>query len=178
MSGPLVKSLTLLSALLLTSAQLATFPRRLRRGSVSLDNEGGNGPQFAVRAKGEFGRARQLDSLSVSMTAASISFSLDLEPAAMEFDIEDETSMAAVTPTYYPSYVPTEKSFFASVSTATTTHYITFLLANIYSHSSTKCTRRFFCRHNARHSSSTDRDAFLLANIHSNGSTHCTGHSL
>ena len=109
MSGHLVRSLTLLSTLLMASSQLATFPKRLRRGSAALDIEEGNELQFAVNVKGEFGRARQLDSFSMSMTVTSISLSLDLEPAAMEFNFEEETSMATVTPTYYPSYVPTEK---------------------------------------------------------------------
>lgn len=107
MSGHLLNCLILLSTL--ASAQLATFPKRLRRGSAALNVEEGNELQVVANFKGEFGRARQLDSFSMSMTITSISLSLDLEPAAMEFDIKDGTSMATVAPTYYPSYVPTEK---------------------------------------------------------------------
>jgi hypothetical protein len=105
MSPTFVKSITLLSTVLLVSAQLSTLPRRLRRGSLTAVEQS-NELDFAAEEK-EFGRERQLENFSLSM---SMSLSVDLEPAGMDFSELDTASMPVdeeSSPTYQPSYWPT-----------------------------------------------------------------------
>lgn len=100
-----MKCITLVSTLLLASAQLSTFPRRLRRGALSSSQEK------------EFGR--QLEDMSMSLSMPS-SMSVDLTPAGMDFlpvDFgEEETASVPEVEltTSEPSYYPTV-SFFGVV---------------------------------------------------------------
>lgn len=93
--------------MLLVSAQLSTLPRRLRRGSLTAVEQS-NELDFAAEEK-EFGRERHLENFSLSMPM-SMSLSVDLEPAGMDFSELDTASMPVdeeSSPTYQPSYWPT-----------------------------------------------------------------------
>ena len=102
----------LLSTMLLASAQLSTIPRRLRRGSAAKEQEFQR--YNFVNEEDEFGRARDLEGLSFSM---SVSMSVDLTQSGMDFlpvvfDDDDDTedndpSETTLAPSYWPTYYPT-----------------------------------------------------------------------
>lgn len=101
MSVSVVKSVALLSTMLLASAQLSSVPRRLRRGTVAIMNEENAGAEFTAKHahEGEFGRIRQLDELSMSMPVSSLSMNLAIGA--------DESDSPTYVPTFWPTYVPT-----------------------------------------------------------------------
>ena len=118
MSTPLMKSI-LLSTVLMASAQLSTLPRRLRRGNAAAPTE--NELEFASAQEKEFGRARDLEVLSFSM---SVSMSVDLQQNGfLPIDFSNDLSMPSdetSTPTYEPSYFPTSVPTTAPIGTSPT----------------------------------------------------------